>query len=296
MNILPPPPKKKKKKRGQTQKSCANHQYLHLRTMPTNEQVLFSRNGSVDVSEIHQLSLVAYYSTWKWMVLKMIFLFQGCILRFHVNLPGCMYDGFRYIPGGDCRNITSTNQFDPGTFVSLPLQQQLQHLLHTRHALWPGSHFPNLLVRTLPRYTQQFTKKSQWSRLCNSGICHINLSSAGSQCCEVSSLKDTTSNLVKSTNSAKLQNPGKIAFPPPPRFHGKTVAFHHGACPRPSLFVDVEMPTLFFPKSFGLHTVRAPTFVKWRLAPSLEVLWLEHLTFIFLGWRNKPNTPKKNSK
>ena len=24
------------------------------------------------------------------MVWKMIFLFQGCILRFHVNLPGCM--------------------------------------------------------------------------------------------------------------------------------------------------------------------------------------------------------------
>ena len=30
-------------------------------------------------------------STWnlKMMVWKMIFLFQGCILRFHVNLPGC---------------------------------------------------------------------------------------------------------------------------------------------------------------------------------------------------------------
>jgi len=25
------------------------------------------------------------------MVWKMIFLFQGCILRFHVNLPGCIY-------------------------------------------------------------------------------------------------------------------------------------------------------------------------------------------------------------
>ena len=28
------------------------------------------------------------------MVWKMIFLFQGCILRFHVNLPGCIYQVF----------------------------------------------------------------------------------------------------------------------------------------------------------------------------------------------------------
>ena len=27
----------------------------------------------------------------KMMVWKMIFLFQGCMLRFHVNLPGCIY-------------------------------------------------------------------------------------------------------------------------------------------------------------------------------------------------------------
>ena len=27
--------------------------------------------------------------TWKWWFETMIFLFQGCILRFHVNLPGC---------------------------------------------------------------------------------------------------------------------------------------------------------------------------------------------------------------
>ena len=38
-----------------------------------------------------QIRILSQNLTWnlKMMVWKMIFLFQGCILRFHVNLPGC---------------------------------------------------------------------------------------------------------------------------------------------------------------------------------------------------------------
>ena len=44
------------------------------------------------------------------MVWKMIFLFQGCILRFHVNLPGCTiilgnwiagFEGFQEVDGNE---------------------------------------------------------------------------------------------------------------------------------------------------------------------------------------------------
>ena len=33
------------------------------------------------------------------MVWKMVFLFEGCILRFHVNLPGCIADDFLELCG-----------------------------------------------------------------------------------------------------------------------------------------------------------------------------------------------------
>ena len=68
----------------------------------------------------------------------------------------------------------------------------------------------------------------------------------------------------------RIHSPGKIAFPP--------VFSQLGACPRPSLFVDVEMPTLFFPKSLGVHTLRAPT------------LWSVE------GWHKQTQHPKITTK
>ena len=63
-------------------------------------------------------------------VWKMIFLFQGCILRFHVNLPGCMVFNHSHIMGWSSlqlspgfSNRTVTLSLSPGTqliWISLP--------------------------------------------------------------------------------------------------------------------------------------------------------------------------------
>ena len=49
-----------------------------------------NRKGDVWGSK-HRSSQDTWKTFWLWHSIMMMFLFQGCILRFHVNLPGCIW-------------------------------------------------------------------------------------------------------------------------------------------------------------------------------------------------------------
>ena len=69
----------------------SKHPSYHLFVSPANAgwflRVIFSERMTTRQLKIRKVDYTPEPE--KWMVWKMLFLFQGCILSFHVNFPGC---------------------------------------------------------------------------------------------------------------------------------------------------------------------------------------------------------------